>query len=505
MRTPFVCALAAFVAIPLALAAQPSSPPAPQDPTPTPTPPPAPPTPAPEPTPGFGAALDAAAQAYADTGEFTFGATTTIWTSTPTSADPGVDPQVNAVAVLKFVHAHRFDPTQETTDQMVMDLVNSDPVVASQYASLVWNDSLTTDTTVDLNAALNHAALIQNYGVAGGATAQGTVISSGSPRGPILLNCFSDLGGIIYWPNEARGLKSCYITGCYPFEEAMVWLTVVQPNGTTYQRVTTSTPCGCAPNTWPFGANTQSGYAFASVPRGTATVLARTVYRCCQSGTASRTLSCPPGPRTYRPCVPIAPNAPLDIQMGPWTPPIIAGTVNNPGTLVEVILGTKESPCAKASWDYVESGESSFSIRSCLPATPWLYAHAGSLWAETPVPANIPCGSVFTTSLTLQAAPCFSGRVTPWQPSMAHHYFVKFEGCYGGGCYGGGMGTPTTGVNDDGTYNSGTILAPGNWHVSLWYVPNLQNPSYSVPASTPFDHRLSVDSDHCYLHDFVVR
>jgi len=396
-----------------------------------------------------------------------------------------------------------------------MDLVSADPVVGAQYASLIFNDSLATDAAVDLRAALNHAAIIQNHGVAGGATAQGSVITSGSPRAPIIPICYHDLGGIIYWPNEGRSRKRCVFDNCHPFEEAMVWLTIVQPNGTRYQRVTTSSPCTCANSGpgWPTGANTQSGYAFARVPNGAATVLARTVYRCCQSGTATRTLACPPGPRSYRPCVPIAPTAPLDIQMGPWTPPGICGTVRNTnGMTTEVILATYESPCQLISWDYVTPEEltltPNFSIRSCMPSTPWLYANSGTLWAEAPLPTSIPCGSFYPGNclpgvvLNLQPAPCFSGRVTPWQPSMYRHYLVQFEGCYAGTCNGAAR-VLTTGVAADGTYNSQDILSPGSWLVTLRYIPNLQNPSHHVHVSSGYQHRLNV-GERCHQHNFTL-
>jgi len=458
-----------------AATARPVIPPPPADPTPI-------PNPTPTPTPTVGPALDAAAEGYVETGEFSFGAQPLSLIPRPPVCLAG-DPMSNAIDILRFVHAHRFVDVVDVTDQMVLDLITADPVVAAQYGSLISSGTLSTDAAVDLDAVLNHSTLVENYGAAGPVAAAGAVLVStgvSRPCAPPIPNCRNDLGGIISWPNEWRP-RLCQPNGCNQFQEAMVWLTVTT-NGSTYRAMTTSRPCGCPP--FNNGANTFSGYAFANVPTGTATVVARPIMQCCRVGTTTRSITCPPGPRSLRPCVPLAVNVIADFAMGPWTPPVVCGTVHTPtNSLTEVFLGTRESSCTSYGSDSVTVEELPYSpnflIRSCLPSHTYLYAKSGTYWAELDIPDVLGCGEVYSPncgiSLNLTPAPCFSGRITNMQPCMAGHYFVEFIGCAMSGCGSVGSRRQLAGIAADGTFNSGQMLAPGTWDAHVIYLPDPQN------------------------------
>lgn len=464
----------------------------------------------PPPPPTFEGAVDSAAAGLQATGEFTFGASAS-WGPTAGFLCPASDDStVGAIGVLKFVHAHRLP--EEPTDQDVMDLVMADAVVSGQFFSLSSGGPLTTDAGDDLRATLNHATLVENYGTGGPVTASGTVLTSQAVGGPWCAppDCLNDLGGLISWPYGRAWV--CMPSGCERFQEAVVYLTVVRPNGSLYRAVTMSVRCGCHTGITN-GSETTSGYAFKGVPTGQATVLARPVLRCCQSGTGSRAVSCPPGPRSYRPCVPIAPTAVLDFSMGPWTPPVVYGHVSNPGnTLTHVSLATYESSCQETSWDDVLPQELPFpinySIASCLPSNPWIYASATGpdghpWWAEAPgPPPNLPCGVGYRADLSLSPAPCIEGNITNWRSCMAGHYVVTFNGCFMSSCNAGGTRTVEAFVDNQGHYTSGYSLRPAQWLIQLWYIPNPSNPSYRLPAGTSEQYRLPA-AERCHVKNFT--
>ncbi|MBC7772891.1 MAG: hypothetical protein H7210_10380 [Pyrinomonadaceae bacterium] len=468
------------------------------------------PVPIPAPVPTADVVIDTISESYIETGVWDFGAAPVVMLAAPPIYCLAENPMGYAVQVLKFVHSHRLGESGDITDQMVLDLIAADPVVAQQYATLVNSGSLTTDGAVDLTAMLSHAALVRNYGAGGTVIGQGSILSSGPLGGPWCSppTCLNDLGGIIWWGNYWRQ-PLCQPNGCYRFQEAMVFLTIVKPDGTIYRAVTNSRPCTC--HTAGGGQNTTSGYAFAGVPQGSATVVARSVFECCKSGTTVRAVTCPPGPRSYRPCVPIAPTVVADVQMGPPTPPGVCGRVSNPGPgATRVFFGPRETSCTDYGGTSVTQSNPNFLVRSCLPSQSYIYANNGTRWAEADIPDTLACGEVWPSmcelTLTLTDCPCFSGSVSNWQACMHGHYFVLFEGCTMYGCNSAGSRRVRVGVQANGAFNSGTQLQPGTWNAWLIYVPNLQFPDtflYSGTFSGQWPKRLAA-GDNCQSLGSVI-
>ncbi len=393
------------------------------------------------------AAIDAYIDNFAATGTLSSSPMATQFSAdAPTGGSPSSGmTSSEAQAVLDFVYRHRLTDSSDT----IQALIARDREVSQAYQTLVASGQLVTSGDTDLTATLHHLSLLRNGGSQGGFSVGGNqVISTGVVPVPPISGCRMNPGGFINWSN-GRVFNSCM---AHNFEEAMVFLTVVQPSGQVYRDVTTSNYCD----------PTRSAYGFVNVPVGTAEVIARPVRRCCQEGRLTYQLTCNPVSVVALACVPGRNNHMVTVNMGPWNPPGYQGRTT-PGAYVWV--GDKENSCLNVS-QVVADSQGFFTLPSCLPAGDvYVYAESGGRMGRVNVSDTLPCG-VFEGphSISIQDLPRVKGRILNWVPSWAPNAGALAQGCLvsGSGCGGAAAMNVTAPANvTTGEYQ--LQLKPGRW------------------------------------------
>jgi hypothetical protein len=348
-----------------------------------------------------------------------------------------------AQAVLDVVYRHRLTDSSDT----IQALIARDSEVSQAYQTLVASGRLVTSADTDLTAALHHLSLLRNGGSQGGFSVGGNqVISIGVVPVPPISGCRMNPGGFINWAN-GRAFNSCM---AHNFEEAMVFLTVVQPGGQVYRAVTTSNYCD----------PTRSAYGFVNVPVGTAEVIARPVRRCCQEGRLTYQLTCNPVSVVALACVPGRNNHMVTVNMGPWTPPGYYGQTT-PGA--HVWVADKENACNHIG-DVVANGQGFFTLPSCLPSGDvYVYAESGGRIGRVNVSDSLPCGFFEgPLSIPIRDLPRVKGQILNWVPAWAPNAGGLAIGCASLGCNGSGSMVVTAPANvTTGAYQ--LQLKPGRW------------------------------------------
>jgi hypothetical protein len=407
------------------------------------------PTPAEVPPTPNQAAIDDFAETYAETGTFDSGPTPVFH-----SSDLGgstVLQDGDARAVLDFVYRHRLTDASDSIDA----LMARDAEVAQAYSGLVSTGDLVTSADTDPAAALHHLSLLRNAGSTGGFSVAGTqVISTGIRPLPLPPSCSVNPGGFIYWGNNT------VFNYCMPNnrEEAIVFLTVRQPNGTVYRDVTHSYACG------PNNIN-RSSFGFRSAPSGSAEVIAHPLRRCCQEGRTTFQINCPPGPSILLACVPAQTNQLVSVTMGPWIPPGYWGTTK-PGA--RVWIANKGNSCINTG-ETTADAQGNYTVRGCLPSEDvHVYAESGNLMGRVDVPDTMACGTILGPyNFQPVSRPKITGKILNWDSSWFPDAGALARGCSVEGCNGGAMWTFTAPGNQI-TGNYQLELKPGHWSLSSY-------------------------------------